>query len=128
MFCLRGSLGKSAINKTLDKGAIASSLVIMRAIKEKILPDYLFAYLRSDIVKNLISKTAGGTAQPNLSAKTVMNYKIPVPSINQQKIISDKFWKIRKEGLISLRHINEIKKQVVSLKLSIISKNLKEVF
>lgn len=128
LFCLRGSLGKSAINKTLDKGAIASSLVIMRAIKEKILPDYLFAYLRSDIVKNLISKTAGGTAQPNLSAKTVMNYKIPVPSINQQKIISDKFWKIRKEGLISLRHINEIKKQVVSLKLSIISKNLKEVF
>ena len=30
LFCLRGSLGKYAINKNVAKGAIASSLVILR--------------------------------------------------------------------------------------------------
>lgn len=124
LFCLRGSLGKSAINKTFKTGAIASSLVILRAKINKISPDYLFAFMRSEKVKEYINKTAGGTAQPNLSAKVVSNYEIPVPSIHDQNIISEVFWNIRDKGLKTIELIKEKKKQLNNLKSSILTKIL----
>src|SRR5690606_26736384 len=53
LFCLRGSLGKFAFNDTYDEGAIASSLIIIRP-GARILPDYLCAYLRSDLCTKMI--------------------------------------------------------------------------
>ena len=41
LYCLRGSLGKHSIIDFDGKGAIASSLVILRADKSKIQPDFL---------------------------------------------------------------------------------------
>ncbi len=99
LFCLRGSLGKSALNQKIETGAIASSLVIIRADESVILPDYLFAFLRSDIVKGYIKATAGGAAQPNLSAKIVSNYKIPLANLDEQRAIVKKYWSIREQGL-----------------------------
>ena len=110
LFCLRGSLGKSALNQTIETGAIASSLVIIRADESEILPDYLFAFLRSDIVKGYIDATAGGAAQPNLSAKVVSNYKIPLSDLDEQRKIVKKYWSIRKQGL----ELQAISKQKIS--------------
>jgi type I restriction enzyme S subunit len=123
LFCLRGSLGKSAINKTLKRGAIASSLVIIRALQD-IYPDYLFAFIRSDIVKRYISETAGGTAQPNLSAKVVMGYEIPVPSLQEQEAIADKFWALRLQGLKVNSLIKKKKLEFMVLKSAILKQEL----
>ena len=124
LFCLRGSLGKSAINKTLKRGAIASSLVIIRALQERVHADYLFAFMRSDIVKKYISETAGGAAQPNLSAKVVMGYKIPVPSSEEQEFIAEKFWALRQRGLDAISLIEEKKSELVALKSAILAQEL----
>jgi len=121
LFCLRGSLGKSAINKTLKRGAIASSLVIIRALQERVHADYLYAFMRSDIVKKYISETAGGAAQPNLSAKVVMGYKIPVPSSEEQKVIADKFWALRQRGLDAISLIKKKKSELMALKIAILN-------
>ena len=123
LFCLRGSLGKSAINKTLKRGAIASSLVIIRALQD-VYPDYLFAFIRSDIVKKYISETAGGTAQPNLSAKVVMGYEIPVPSLQEQEAIADKFWALRLQGLKATSLIKKKKSELMALKIAILNQEL----
>ena len=123
LFCLRGSLGKSAINKTLKRGAIASSLVIIRALQD-VYPDYLFAFIRSDIVKKYISETAGGTAQPNLSAKVVMGYEIPVPSLQEQEAIADKFWALRLQGLKAISLIKKKKSELMALKIAILTQEL----
>lgn len=123
LFCLRGSLGKSAINKTLKRGAIASSLVIIRALQD-VYPDYLFAFIRSDIVKKYISETAGGTAQPNLSAKVVMGYEIPAPSLQEQEAIADKFWALRLQGLKATSLIKKKKSELMALKIAILTQEL----
>lgn len=87
LFCLRGSLGKCAINKSFDKGAIASSLVIMRANKSELIPEFLLYFLKSHLTAKLIQETAGGAAQPNLSAKVVSNYQLFIPPLAEQKRI-----------------------------------------
>lgn len=83
IYCLRGSLGQISINKDFDKGAIASSIVIIRSIGDTNV-DYLYYLLTSDYGKDLIKKVDSGTAQPNLSAKNVSKYIIPLPPLAEQ--------------------------------------------
>ena len=89
IYCLRGSLGKISINKDFDKGAIASSVVIIRSIGDTNV-DYLYYLLTSDYGKDLIKKVDSGTAQPNLSAKNVSEYIIPLPPLAEQHRIVEK--------------------------------------
>jgi len=87
LFCLRGSLGKFAIVENLTEGAIASSLVIIRG-NDRITTGYLLEYLRSSLCQNEIEKFGNGAAQPNLSAKDLGEFKIPLPPLNKQKRIA----------------------------------------
>lgn len=87
LFCLRGSLGKFACVDDLDTGAIASSLVIMR-VTEKITLGYLLEYLAGPICAAMIAKHKGGAAQPNLGAKDLKKFTIPLPPQDVQQSIA----------------------------------------
>ncbi len=87
LFCLRGSLGKYAVVRNIDKAAIASSLVIMRP-NEKVDLNYLKNYLGSTLCKREIEQFENGAAQPNLSATDVKKFKIPLPPLEEQKRIA----------------------------------------
>ena len=86
LYCLRGSLGKCAIIHLDMKGAISSSLCIMRR-KYHMNNKYIFYFLNSDIVEKQQSLVENGSAQPNLSAANVGNYIIPLPTLSEQKRI-----------------------------------------
>jgi type I restriction enzyme S subunit len=87
VFCIRGSLGKSAIYP-FAKGAIASSLVILRqySINTGSLK-FLYQYISSPFLFSEIYKYDNGTAQPNLSANNFMNFLFPLPPLSEQKRI-----------------------------------------
>jgi|SRR3989344_3505188 len=88
IFCLRGSVGKFAFNKYMPKGAIASSLVIIRPNKE-IAPEYLISYFNSSLCNQLVIKYDSSSSQPNLSARSVKSFEIPIPPLPlQQKFAS----------------------------------------
>ncbi|MGJ0515837.1 MAG: restriction endonuclease subunit S [Methylomicrobium sp.] len=83
LFCLRGSLGKSAIVEGFDKGAIASSLVIVRLFGN--LERYYFHnFFDSPFLYQLIRKYDNGTAQPNLSAADLGKFLVPIPPLAEQ--------------------------------------------
>jgi len=86
LFCLRGSLGKCGLVNNLEKGIIASSLVIVRANKE-LLNGLLLYYFNSEIVADLINKYNNGSAQPNLSSKNLSLFDFPLPPLSEQKKI-----------------------------------------
>jgi len=86
LYCLRGSLGKFAMHIENYQGSIASSLVVLRP-KKNVLPKYLYYYLGSNISQRLAIKNDNGTAQPNLSAKSLKTFKILLPTIKRQKEI-----------------------------------------
>ena len=87
LYCLRGSLGKSAIFKTSSKAAIASSLLIIRPHKNCYV-DYLYYFLTSPLGRQEIIRFNNGSAQPNLSATSVKEYKLPFPPLPEQKRIA----------------------------------------
>ena len=86
LFCLRGSLGKFGVVDQDVEGAIASSLVIVRP-GAYLDCDFLAAYFRSTLCTEMISKYANGAAQPNLSAKSLKEFEIPLPPLPEQKRI-----------------------------------------
>ncbi|WP_323963822.1 restriction endonuclease subunit S [Aeromonas hydrophila] len=87
VFCLRGSLGKFATIHNNMNGAIASSLVIIRPNKLVDL-NYLKHYLSSFLCQREIKAYENGAAQPNLSAKDLKSFKIPLPPFEEQKRIA----------------------------------------
>ena len=89
LFCLRGSFGKVARIEPFYEGAIASSLAIIRLF-DTALREYIFIYLKSPQAVNELNKYANGTAQPNLAAKDVLKYLIPLPPLAEQQRIADK--------------------------------------
>ena len=84
-FCLRGSLGKFC-QYPFEIGAIASSLVILRK-NVSVLDDYIKAYLSSPLIAEQIKNSNNGTAQPNLGARDIACYLIPLPPLAEQKRI-----------------------------------------
>lgn len=88
IYCLRGTLGKNSIVKEIDKGAIASSLVIIRLVKSKSI-DIKFLYYFINSKYELIQRSSynNGSAQPNLSADNLKKFLIPLPPLSEQKRI-----------------------------------------
>jgi len=85
--CIRGSLGKHG-RYPYDRGAIASSLVILRPYYlEDIFADFIMLYLDSPAFYNEIKRFDNGTAQPNLAAESLKQFYIPLPPLAEQKRI-----------------------------------------
>ena len=85
--CIRGSLGKHGIYP-FEKGAIASSLVIMRQqLNLPILDEFLLLYLDTPLFFLEIKRYDNGTAQPNLAANSLEQFLFPLPSLAEQKRI-----------------------------------------
>lgn len=119
LYCLRGSLGKTAFLDNIEKGAISSSLCILRS-GNQINPKFLFYLMNSDIIINQQIMADNGSAQPNLSAKSVNNYKIDLPCLEEQeeivRILDSIFEKEdkSKELIDMLDKIDEMKKSILA--------------
>ena len=84
LLCIRGSLGKFAIAKA-SGGAIASSLVILRIKSPQVLEaNFLSSFLSSSWFKSQIEQARNGTCQPNLGAKVLAGFLVPLPPIAEQ--------------------------------------------
>ncbi|MCV2402937.1 restriction endonuclease subunit S [Marinomonas sp. C2222] len=83
VYCLRGAtMGKTA-KVDFSEGAIASSLVILRA-NNNILSEFIYYFLISPVAKKLITEYDNGSAQPNLSAKSLASYPLYLPPLEEQ--------------------------------------------
>ncbi len=87
LFCLRGSVGKCAINTKYYDGTVASSLMGIRC--KTINSRYAFYLLCSKIVGIQNDLLMNGTCAANLSAKNVCAYKVVIPPLcEQEEIVS----------------------------------------
>ena len=84
LYCLRGSLGKHGL-VDFERGAVASSLVILRCNQEKVLPKFLLYALETPEIELQLTSANNGSSQPNLSSASVKAYDIKLPAIEQQK-------------------------------------------
>lgn len=90
VLCIRGSLGKHG-KFPFEKGAIASSLVILRSKdRDALTDDYVMQYLDVPLFYDEIKKYDNGTAQPNLAAKNLELFLIPLPPFSEQQRIVER--------------------------------------
>ena len=87
LFCLRGSVGKFAVIRDDNKGALASSLVILRG-NDKVDIEYLKHYLASSLCIKELDNYQNGAAQPNLSANDFKKFLVPLPPLAEQRRIA----------------------------------------
>ena len=87
LFCLRGSLGKVARIRSIPRGAIASSLVIIRATDQAD-RDYLYYILSGPLGQRFAAELNNGSVQPNISARSLKESCIPLPPLAEQKAIA----------------------------------------
>lgn len=116
LYCLRGTLGKNAFIDNFNEGTVASSLVAIRP--KGIDGKFLFYILNSNIELKQRIVHDEGAAQPNLSAKSVSEFFIPVPSLLEQQKIATYFTYI--DSLITL--FQEKSDKLANLKQALISK------
>ncbi|QST27793.1 restriction endonuclease subunit S [Escherichia albertii] len=84
VYCLRGAtFGKTAFVTPYETGAIASSLMIIRPFITE-MGGYIYNYLTSPFWRSQIYRFDNGSAQPNLSANSVMLYSFPCPPLTEQ--------------------------------------------
>lgn len=86
LYCIRGSLGKIGI-VNINRGAIASSLIIVRKCFDTENINFLYYVLSSSINRKFIMNHRNGTAQPNIPGKELLNMVIPFPPLTEQKQI-----------------------------------------
>ena len=118
LLCIRGSIGKHCIYQ-LDKGAIASSMVIIRQIAPSI-DKFLFYYLESFCFRQEVKKYDNGTAQPNLSATDLKKFNYPLPPRNEQRRIVEKIESEFKKIDEGLEYLLNAKEQIKQYRQSVL--------
>ncbi|MFC4254555.1 restriction endonuclease subunit S [Altererythrobacter xixiisoli] len=84
VYCLRGAtFGKTAFIEPFDRGAIASSLMIIRPGRS-VDRRFVYFYLISPFGRKQLRRFDNGTAQPNLSSSNVKRYLVPLPPLAEQ--------------------------------------------
>lgn len=107
VLCIRGSIGKHGIFP-FEKGAIASSLVIIREYSiDKRFSKLLDYYFKSPLFFDEIKRFDNGTAQPNLAAESLCLFYFPLPPIEEQKRIIERIEQIFEQLYILEKSIGE---------------------
>ncbi len=87
-----GTLGRMAIYYTklnpYELAVADSHVTVIRAFKQFVCPEYLYAYFTSYTVQSVIEdKSDGSTKQKELATNTVKAYLVPLPPYEEQKHI-----------------------------------------
>jgi type I restriction enzyme S subunit len=88
----RGTVGNVALYDASirhDYLRINSGMVLLRANKSKLLPKFLYQFVRSNVFKLQIASLTTGSAQPQLPIRDIRQIKIPLPPLPVQRRIAD---------------------------------------
>ena len=91
---LRGSLAQTALFENAgDTGFINAQMMIIRS-REKVNPKYLLQVLQLEDVRAQLKRAGSGSAVPQLTAKQISEFDIPVPEIKAQTLFANRVEKI----------------------------------
>ena len=94
----------------------SSNMYILKADETKVNPYYLQAFFESDLGASLLSSICNGTMVPTFSKKSLENLVIPLPPLEKQKKIVERYLAIQDEIQIykrKLRRASERKAHIL---------------
>jgi restriction endonuclease S subunit len=99
--------------------AVASStFLVIRVQNNLLIPAFLQWYLNTSPTQRILDSLAKGSRMPSLSKKSLLELDVPVPSLDQQKLMlhMHKLWKQEKALYLELIQQKEIFYQTALLK------------
>lgn len=66
---------------------IPSQLAVIRIFDQRVIPEYVRYYLSTDQVSEFIKSVEGGTVLHSIKINTLADLKIPIPSVEKQRLI-----------------------------------------
>lgn len=84
---------------------IAQDMIALR-VNEKVYNNYLFAYMRTEFFKYQVKSLNVGTTIPHLKKTNFKELKIPIPPLQEQKMIGDLYYRLSYK-IENLRRQNE---------------------
>lgn len=84
-----GDIGTSAVITEKEAGSIGFATIVTRPNTDKILSDYLCSYLNTDAHKKFAINISTGDGRNNYNLKDYYECVVPVPSIAEQRKISE---------------------------------------
>ncbi len=106
-----GYPGLSAVVPKELEGAQTFTTLITRPISEMILSEYISIFINSPYGMKQISGMEAGGAQKNVNAGIVQNLLIPLPSLDEQKKISNFILKLDDTIALNQRKLDLLKEQ-----------------
>lgn len=97
-----GSFGRPYLVNIDDKFGISSSIAILRSDRNKILPEYLYAYTRTSVFIEAVHAIKSGSAQGFLSLEMIRSLPLLIPPIS----IQQQMYKFLQPILQSIRLLN----------------------
>ena len=82
-----------------DRGLCSTEFIVLKAAKDKVLPEVLRAILASEVIGNQLARLQIGAALPRVSADDFMKATVPLPPMSVQKAMAGKLAELRKERL-----------------------------
>ena len=94
-------------DESAGKAIFAGYLIKFKTIESELLPLFLELLTKSTDYKNWISKTRGGTSQPNINAQQFASYLIPLVEPSAQLKAVDKYKALKNKLYKNLVTYNE---------------------
>lgn len=86
----------------LDGQVGSTGFCVLRAMPSRVLPEYLFYFVRSQRFVDALAGLVAGALYPAVTDSQVLDQELPLPSLSEQRRIVDLL--SRAEGVVRLRH------------------------
>ena len=85
-----GTIGKVAfIDQVMGRATLNSGIFAIRPLKSAYEPEYLYHILMSRVFRDFLDRLAAGSTISHLYQKDFVHFEFPIPSITEQKAISE---------------------------------------
>lgn len=109
LFSIAGALGRVAIvNEDILPANTNQALAIIR-LKDNSNRDFIYQFLKGDLIASLIRKINVSTAQANLSLGDINNFIVPIPKPSEKKKITEVLFTVDEKIEVIEEQINETK-------------------
>ena len=84
-------------SESIGKAVASSMYYIIRPNQNRVLPYYLYSFLKSSLVQSLLLRSSEGTSTPSLRKSELEDIEIHLPSIPEQRALIQLFQAINKD-------------------------------
>jgi restriction endonuclease S subunit len=113
----KGSFKASVFESENENTLATSSLLVIRLTSKKILPEYLVAYLNSDLGQDKLLETVSGSYIQAISRKKLEELEIPAPPIEKQDLLVKLYINMHWQQKIKARQ-GKLYKQIINTAFS----------